>query len=128
MLLCYPCLMLSFILVFLSGSKSVHGFFLSFLLYLYCCWEIKLSRGGGLGPIKMLNPTTLLYLSLERVWIFNVTCHGLFHVQWFEVRGDCTFVCFVDIGGIVDHHCLNFLFIMQGLLWTCRWQIIWQPN
>jgi hypothetical protein len=21
-------------------------------------------------------------------------------------------VCFVDIGGIVDHHCLNFLFIM----------------
>jgi hypothetical protein len=21
--------------------------------------------------------------------------------------------CFVDIGGIVDHHCLNFLFIIQ---------------
>jgi hypothetical protein len=26
-----------------------------------------------------------------------------------KVRGDCSF--FVDIGGIVDHHCLNFLFI-----------------
>jgi len=23
------------------------------------------------------------------------------------------FVCFVDIGGIVDHHCLNCLFIMS---------------
>ena len=22
------------------------------------------------------------------------------------------FACFVDIGGIVDHHCLNFLFII----------------
>jgi hypothetical protein len=22
-------------------------------------------------------------------------------------------VCFVDIGGIVDHHCLNFLFITK---------------
>ena len=21
-------------------------------------------------------------------------------------------VCFVDIGGIIDHHCLNFLFII----------------
>jgi hypothetical protein len=26
-----------------------------------------------------------------------------------EVRGDC---CFVDVDGIVDHHCLNFLFMM----------------
>ena len=24
-------------------------------------------------------------------------------------------VCFVDIGGIVDHHCLNFIFIM--IMW-----------
>jgi len=25
-------------------------------------------------------------------------------------------VCFVAIGGIVDHHCLNFLFIMLSLV------------
>jgi hypothetical protein len=30
-------------------------------------------------------------------------------VQYFEVRGDC----FVDIAGIVDYHCLNFLFITE---------------
>jgi len=29
-----------------------------------------------------------------------------FYVQRFEMRGDC----FVDIGAIVDHSCLNFLF------------------
>ena len=26
------------------------------------------------------------------------------------MRGNCSF-CFVDIGGIDDYHCLNFLFI-----------------
>jgi hypothetical protein len=38
-------------------------------------------------------------------------CHmlGFFCVQYFEVRGDC----FVDIAGIVDYHCLNFLFITE---------------
>jgi len=25
-------------------------------------------------------------------------------------------VCFVDIGGIVDHHCLNFLFMIIDIL------------
>jgi hypothetical protein len=38
-----------------------------------------------------------------------VICHGLLFVQ-VEVRGD-----FSDIGVIVDHHCLNFFFIMAAL-------------
>jgi hypothetical protein len=30
------------------------------------------------------------------------------------VDHDClNFLCFVDISGIVDHHCLQFLFIIQ---------------
>ena len=28
-------------------------------------------------------------------------------------------VWFVDIGGIVDHHCLNFLFIMSYIWFLC---------
>ena len=63
------------------------------------------------------------WLPPTRTWISNVICHGLFCVQWFEVKGGCAtqifsmsilwevIVCFVDIDGIVDHHCLNFLFI-----------------
>jgi len=27
-------------------------------------------------------------------------------------------VCFVDIGGIVDHHCLDFLFIIEIVFQT----------
>jgi len=29
-----------------------------------------------------------------------------------ELRGE-VIVRFVDIGGIVDHHCLNFIFLLQ---------------
>ena len=29
-------------------------------------------------------------------------------------------VCFVDIGGIVDHHCLNFLFIITFVPFNTR--------
>jgi hypothetical protein len=32
----------------------------------------------------------------------------VFGAQWFEVKG----VHVVDIGRIVDHHCLKFLFMM----------------
>jgi len=35
----------------------------------------------------------------------------LFCFQWFEVR-DQVVVLFVDIGGIVDNDCLNFLFLI----------------
>ena len=39
-----------------------------------------------------------------------VICHGIFCVQWVEMR--VLVVCFVDIGRIVGHHYLNFLFII----------------
>ena len=85
--------------------------------------KIQLSRGEGWVPINRFNPTTFLCLSQARTWC--VICHGLFYVHLFEVRGDCwfcwywwncwpslfkTFFCFVDIGGIVDHHCLKLSF------------------
>jgi hypothetical protein len=39
-------------------------------------------------------------------------------VRFVDISGivdhDClNFLCFVDISGIVDHHCLQFLFIIQ---------------
>ena len=34
----------------------------------------------------------------------------LFNVQWGQVRGECSFV---DVGGFVDCHCLNILFIIR---------------
>jgi hypothetical protein len=41
-------------------------------------------------------------------WIYNVICPGLFlHLLFSEMV-----VTFVDFGEIVDHHSLNFLFII----------------
>jgi hypothetical protein len=63
-----------------------------------------------------------LCLSQARTWISNVICHGLLCVQWVQLRWE-VIVCLVDIGGIDDHHCLNFLFINLKLIWLfilCR--------
>jgi hypothetical protein len=47
------------------------------------------------------------------VQLLNIQGHVVvfFCVQLIQLRWE-GIVCFVDIGGIDDHHCLNFLFIM----------------
>jgi hypothetical protein len=40
-----------------------------------------------------------------------------FH-QYPQNKTKLTFFCFVDIGGIVDHHCLSFL-LFCGYWWNC---------
>ena len=34
-------------------------------------------------------------------------------------------VCFVDIGGIVDHNCLNFLYIIEYVFIVSEYKIYW---
>ena len=77
---------------------------------------IQLSRGEGWDPINLFNPATLLYLSQARPSISKVTCSGLFCVYWEGGRwlfcvffSQISFVCFVDIDGICEHHCLSSL-------------------
>ena len=55
--------------------------------------------------ISRFNPITFLCLSKAKIWISNVICSAFFFGVEVIYR-------FVDIGGIVDHHCLNFLFII----------------
>jgi hypothetical protein len=52
----------------------------------------------------MFLPSSDVNMSL----ISNIICHGLF---MFNVLRWEMIVCFVDIGGIVDNQCLNFIFI-----------------
>jgi hypothetical protein len=52
------------------------------------------------GRIMRSWRNCLLCLSQARTWISNVTCCGLFCVQW---EGQEVIVRFVDIGRIVDH-------------------------
>ena len=42
-------------------------------------------------PLTILTPPHFLCLSQTKTWISNVTLSWSFYVQWFDVRGDCSF-------------------------------------
>ena len=77
---------------------------------------IKKGGGGGGGdPINQVNPTIFISLSQARTCIFNAMCCGLLKLFFmFNVFRQEVVVHFVDIGGIVDRHCLNFLLIAHA--------------
>jgi hypothetical protein len=83
--------------------------FLPFV-YIWIALDPVIKR-GGLGSNKSFNPATFLCLSQARTWISNVICHSLFCVQWVQLKWE-VIVRFIDIGGIDNCHCLNFLFII----------------
>ena len=72
--------------------------------------DIQLLRGEVWDPNDQFNPTTFLYLSKSRLG-FPMSYVGVL-IVFIELRSKMS-VPFVDIGGIVDHHCLNFLFVMD---------------
>lgn len=84
--------------------------FLPFVLPL----GVQLLRGEGFDPINHINLLAYLCQDLATLYLSWYFC--LFS-KW---RWDVV-VHLVDIGGIVDRHCLNFLFIMQKM--GC-WKVI----
>jgi hypothetical protein len=70
--------------------------------------EIKLSRRKGWDPINWFKNVKYLCLSQAITWNCKVKCSGL--IVFSELRWE-VIVCFVDIVGIDDHHCLNFFYI-----------------
>jgi hypothetical protein len=65
---------------------------------------------GG-DHINRFNTATLLCLFQAKTCISNVLCRGLICV-FIELSWELI-VRFVDNGGFVDHHRLNFLFIIS---------------
>jgi len=61
-------------------------------------------------PINWFNPATFLCLYQARTWISNVVFCVFSHLRREVI------VNFVDIGVIVDHHCLNFFLLIFFLL------------
>ena len=110
----------------MNGSESVQVFFI-ICLYIYVLpLENQLSSGEGQDLINWCNmlhfcgrlkPGPKFQTSYVVVFIFD---------QLVVVRGDSLIVHFVnvDIGGIVDHHCLNFLFIIYS---PCNFNIFFIP-
>jgi hypothetical protein len=80
--------------------------FVIFCLYKYCSWRSNYQKGRVGGWLK---PDTCLCLFHLVTWISNVICRDRFSLRSMS-WGVEIFFCFVDIGGIVDHHCLNLVF------------------
>jgi hypothetical protein len=80
---------------------------------------------SDLHPINQLNPATFVCACLTSGPVFPTSymlwCFFVFSELRWEV-----IVYFVDIGGIVDHHWLNFLFItifsllVSNVMWIYR--------
>ena len=68
--------------------------------------EIQRQGGGTWDPITGLTPP--LIFATDQNQDPDIQHQVPFCVHWFEVRSGCTFV---DIAGIVDNRCLNFLFL-----------------
>jgi hypothetical protein len=111
MLLYCSCL---FIFVIVCGFSLVEENLYRFLIISYVLpLEIQLSRGESWDPMNQFNPTTLLWDQIQNLDFQHHMSPPLLLVfselKWKVIAG------FVDIGGIIDHHCFNFLF-MIGLL------------
>jgi hypothetical protein len=68
------------------------------------CGMVKPINGILTFPILIIGSAMAMQMIKK---ISNAICCGLFF-RFSELRREVV-VCFVDIGGIVDHHCLNFL-------------------
>jgi len=66
-------------------------------------------RQAGWDPIKQFNTYTFLCLSQASTLISKSNVMVFFVFSRFRSE---VIVHFVDIGAIIDYHCLNFLFIM----------------
>ena len=93
-------------------------------LYLFCRWWSNYQEGKYWDLVDRFNHNCTCYFLeiVPRTWISIGTFLGLFCVHWFEMR-----VCvrFVGIGGIVDYHYLNFLFITSVKFVPCFKHLVW---
>ena len=52
--------------------------------------SLPVKRGGSLSFL-IATIRNGLAMEIGRTWISSIIFHGLFHIQWFKVRGDCSF-------------------------------------
>ena len=77
---------------------------------MYCRWRFSYQEGRVGISLTGLTPPHFCVPSQTRTWISNVICGSLFMFsEWMWEA----IVRFVGIGGIVAHHCFNFLFITR---------------
>jgi len=94
-------------------SSSICGFWLLLwylqtllIVWLYMDCRCRSSYQEGVGVlITVLTPPHSCACPKQGPCFPNITCF-----QWIQLRWEMI-IRFADIGGIDDHHCLNFLFV-----------------
>jgi len=82
---------------------------------MYSHWRSSYQEGGWATQYRVY-PRHILFLSQARTWICNVICRYPYFM-FSELRWE-VIAWFIDIVGIDDHHCLNFLFIFSHFTLT----------
>lgn len=80
------------------------------------CSLLLLSRNAdqewkGCDPIHWFNPATFLHLSQNHD-LDILRSYFMVFFMFTDMRSEVD-VCFVNIGGIIDHKCSNFLFVID---------------
>ena len=103
-------------MVLLCESKSVHLVYRLFISVFPV--EDQIIKRGGYGPVNRFNPTTCCVpVSSQDMYFQHRMKCCLF--MFIGVRSE-VIIPFVDFGGIVDHHCLYFLFKIDRMI-TLPW-------
>jgi hypothetical protein len=96
-------------LIFFNACENRENLWRLLLLFVQICrLRSNYQEGEGWEPLTGLAPPHLFACPKPRPWFPMPYIMVFLYVQWFEAWCGCSFV---DIGGIVDHRWLNFLFI-----------------
>ena len=83
---------------------NLYRFLYCVVIYMYCRWRSSYQEGRvGISLIVLILPHCCVCPKARPGFPTSYV------MIWVMMRGDCSKR--IDIGGIVDHHCLNFLFI-----------------
>ena len=98
-------------------------FFVYFFLFFFSCLVLFLVwEGGGSRFFLFLFCMSTILINGTKTYLLNLHMSVICSERYILV------VRFVDIGNIVDHHCLNFLFI-DMYYWThlqaCKYDLYW---
>jgi hypothetical protein len=98
--------------LFLNNDNWWRTFSLKTCIHIGRIGKMSISRGDGWDSINRFSPPFVVpVLNHDRDIQRHTPC--FFCILWVQLRWELI-VRFVDIGGIDDHHCLNFLFIRKN--------------
>jgi len=108
--------------VALNTTKQTNKLMTNIWVYDICIF-VFIYTGVWLNVITKLMMIISPYFC-ARTWISNVICHDIFYIQELILE---LVVLFVGIGGMGDHHCINFILI-KSKIYFCWMAILYTTD